>query len=150
MKRVIKYSFLVVAVIALSCRDESLDPLKFNEVKKGTLLALRGTQLQRIYVQGKPGAELFPKIATGTETFAFDGEFLSSDPNALASFDIFVLRKPTSTTVVRELLMNVPFSQFKSDGTYPKPWVSVSTTSAAILGKLGITFPLDATEINTL
>src|SRR5262245_65477452 len=112
MKNLIKYTFLVVVALVISCRDESLDPLNMSTVKKGTLLALRGTQLQRIYVQGKPGAELFPKIATGAEAFAFEAEYLSSDHGSLASFDLFVIRKPTSTTISRELLMNVPFSQF--------------------------------------
>jgi hypothetical protein len=150
MKNLIKYSLLVVVVMVFSCRDESLDPLNMKAVKKGTLLALRGTMLQRIYNQGKPGAELFPKIATGAEPFAFEAEYLSSDHASLASFDLYVIRKVTASTTSRELLMNVPFSQFVKDSKYLGPYVNIATTSAAVLAKVGVTFPLDAAEINTL
>ncbi len=60
-----KYLLYLIATFAvvISCTDKSLDPLKFDQIKKGTILALRGTQLDNIYNQGIPGAEVFPKIA---------------------------------------------------------------------------------------
>src|SRR5262245_46073094 len=119
-------ALLLCLAFALSCSDDSKDPMMLNQVKKGTILALRGVQLHNIYDLGAPGAELFPKIATGTEKFAFDAEFLSEDPNSMASFDIFAIKKISATATERVKLLNVPFSQFKKTADYDRPWVSVS------------------------
>jgi len=151
MKKI--YSLLIVGFLALaiSCADDSLDPLQFKSVKKGTILALRGTQLKNIYVNGLPGAELFPKIATGTEKFNFDAEYLSEDPSTLSSFDIYVIKK-TGSTREKVLLTNIPFSSFKTTSDYARPWVSVSLSVVDIFKKLGLsgTFPLSDADINTL
>ena len=147
------YILFLIALfaIAVSCRDESLDPLQLANVKKGTILALRGTQLDNVYNKGIPGAELFPKIATGTEKFVFDGEYLAEDPASLASVDVYVI-KGSGTSTSRVLLTNVPFSQFKSDGKYPRPWVTISIDFKDILSKLGLanTFPLPEATVKTL
>ena len=119
-----------------SCTDDSLDPLQQKNVKKGTLLALRGTQLNNLYVKGIPGAEVFPKIMTGTGKFTFDGEYLAGDPNSLASVDVYVIKKGTGGG--RILMSNVPFSQFKNDGTYKNPWVTISCDMNSVLAKLGL------------
>ncbi|MEQ1587015.1 MAG: hypothetical protein ABL895_14105 [Cyclobacteriaceae bacterium] len=147
------YILFLIALLAIgiSCRDESLDPLNFEKVKKGSILALRGTQLDNIYNKGKAGAEVFPKIATGTEKFVFDGEFLAEDPSTLASVDVYAI-KGSGASTTRELLTNVPFSQFKTDDTYPLPWVTISIDFSFILSKIGLenTFPLSQATINTL
>lgn len=153
MKKAIRIKLLLfVLLITFSCADESLDPLHINQVKKGTLLALRGTQLNNIYVLGVPGAELFPRIATGTEIFSFDAEYLSDDPNSLESMDIYVIKREGSTRT-KVFTKNVPFAAFKNDGTYLRPWVSVSLTfKDDILPKLGVdnTFPLSDAAVETL
>lgn len=138
--------------VVYSCKDDSLDPLQVNNVKKGKLLALRGTQLQNVYVLGKPGAEFFPRIATSADVFKFDAEFLAENPNSLESMDIFVLKANGTATPDKVLVQNVPFSAFKKDATYPNPWVTVSIPLADILNKLGLTntFPLSAPTVNTL
>ena len=147
------YILLLIALFAMvvSCRDESLDPLLFQKVKKGTILALRGTQLDNVYNKGIPGAEVFPKIAVGTEKFVFDGEFLSDDPSSLASVDVYAI-KGSGAATSRVLLTNVPFSQFKTDSKYPRPWVTISIDFKDILSKLGLanTFPLSLATVNSL
>jgi hypothetical protein len=154
MKRILN-SFLflaAMAVVAVSCVDDTLDPLQFKAVKKGTILALRGTALQNIYKDQKPAAEVFPRIATGTESFAFEAEFLSEDPSALESMDIFVIKKEGSSRT-KVLVKNVPFSAFSSDGKYPRPWVAVTLSlKDEILPKLGLAnaFPLDASTVSAL
>ena len=135
-KSIYSIAILFSVAFVLSCTDDSLDPLQQKNVKKGTLLALRGTQLNNLYVKGIAGAEVFPKIMTGTEKFAFDGEFLSADPNSLASVDVYVIKKGTGGG--RILMSNVPFSQFKNDGTYKNPWVSISYDMNSVLAKLGL------------
>jgi hypothetical protein len=125
---------LIIAV-SLSCADESLDPLQFNKIKKGTLLALRGSQLDAIYFDGAPyGAAFFANKITGNETFDYDAEFLSEDPNSMESFDIYVINRVTK---VRVLLKNIPFSVFKKTEDYKGPWASISLSLSEILNALG-------------
>ncbi|MFN9862831.1 MAG: hypothetical protein ACK55U_05405 [Bacteroidota bacterium] len=153
MKKIID-SFLTLLVLATvySCKDDSLDPLQVNKIQKGKLLALRGTQLQNIYVVGRPGAEFFPRIATNADQFVFDAEYLAEDPNSLESLDIFVLKSNGTPTPDKVLVQNVPFSSFKKDATYRNPWVTVTIPLTEILSKLGLanTYPLNAATVNTL
>ncbi|MFM7857306.1 MAG: hypothetical protein ACKO96_36645 [Flammeovirgaceae bacterium] len=147
MKKII-YSFLTLLLLATvySCKDDNLDPLQVNRIQKGKLLALRGTQLQNIYVTGIPGAEFFPRIATSADQFSFDAEYLAEDPNSLESIDVFVLKANGTATPDKVLVVNIPFSSFKKDATYPNPWVSVTLPLADVLSKLGLsnTFPLSS------
>ena len=139
MKKLL-YSLLIIFSTAfiLSCEDKSLDPLKFSEVGKGTILALRGTQLDNIYGSGLPGAELFPRAIEGTETFDFDAEYLAEDPTTIESFDIYVTKKLDGGATERVFLQNVPGSEFKKTDDYIRPWVSVSLKMTDILAAVGI------------
>lgn len=150
----ITYKLLFLAVLTLgysSCKDDKLDPLQTDSISKGKLLALRGTALTNVYVKGLPGAEVFPRIATAADKYVFEAEYLAEDPNSLQSVDFFVIKKTGSATE-RVLVKNVPFSDFKKDGKYPRPWVEVTLTLAEILPKLGLTatFPLSNGTITTL
>jgi hypothetical protein len=154
MKKIL-YSLLIFASVAfvVSCADDSLDPLNLNQVKKGTILALRGTQLDNIYGEGLPGAEFFPRIINGTEKFEFDAEFLAEDPSSLESFDIYVIKKTkvgNTTTRERVFLKNVPASEFKTTDDYRNPWVSVSLNLVDILEAIGIDDYEDQDNIDLL
>src|SRR5690349_20035758 len=148
-----KNIIFVTALLAMvfSCTDDSLDPLQMKKVKKGTILALRGTALENLYDNGVPIAQAAPQVATGTETFDFDAEYLAENANTLSSVDVYVL-KGSSDNVTRELLVNIPFSQFKNDGTYPRPWVSVSLKFTDMIAKLGLvsTIPLPQATVDAL
>ena len=155
MRKFSIYNLVLVALvsIALSCTDDALDPLKVKEVKKGTILALRGTQLDNIYFEGIPGAEFFPRVIQGTEVFAFDAEYLSEDPESLESVDIFIIKKTRTAdgiTTERVQIKNVPFSEFKHSDDYTRPWVSVSLKLTDILAKIGITDYADPAVIDEL
>ena len=128
---------MVFAGIVFSCEDASLDPLQMDNVKKGTILALRGQQLTNIYTLGLPGAELFPRAIEGTETFDFDAEFLAEDPSTLESFDIYVDKKVPGGTE-RVLVKTVSGSELKTTSDYLRPWVSVSIPATDILAAIGI------------
>jgi hypothetical protein len=136
MKQYIKHFLFVISfAMAISCADESLDPLNMSTVKKGTILALRGTQLNNIYFSGLPGYEIFPKAIDGTETFTFDAEILATDPGTLASVDIYAVKRTkvgSTTTTERVLLKNVPASEFKETDDYLNPWVTVSIPMSQI------------------
>lgn len=149
MKTIYKSLFLIALLaVGFSCTDESLDPLQFSSMKKGTIIALRGAALTSVYVQGKPIAEIFPRIATGTEKFVYEAEILASDPSTVASVDIYVIKRPS---LERILLKNIPASAFAKD-KYPNPSTTIELTVQEVFTKLGLstTFPLDATTVNTL
>ena len=97
--KTLKYSMVLFALVAFvfSCTDDSLDPVQIKNVRKGTILALRGTQLDNLYNKGIPGAEVFPKIMTGAEKFTFDADFWSENNNSLASVDVSVIKKVGAT-----------------------------------------------------
>jgi len=151
----ITYSLILFVALSFfysSCKDESLDPLQVGKIQKGKLLALRGSVLNSVYVQGTPAAEFFPRIATAADKFVFEAEYLAENPNSLESVDFFVLKKTSPTVTDRVLVKNVPFSDFKKDGKYPGPWVEVTLTLSDVLSKLGLsnTFPLNNATVNTL
>ncbi len=143
--------FVALTLVYSACSDDSLDPLQVNNIKKGRLLALRGTALTNVYSKGIPASEFFPRIATAADKISFEAEYLSDDPKSLQSVDFYVLKKVGATTD-RVLIVNVPFSSFVNDGKYKNPWVSVTMNLADVLSKLGLsnTFPLNSTTINTL
>ena len=140
---------MVLAVGVFSCEDTSLDPLQMANVKKGTILALRGQQLTNIYSLGLPGAEFFPRIINGTEKFEFEAEYLAEDASTIESFDIYVLKKVGSTTE-RVLLTNIPGSAFTQTAEYLRPSVAVSLNLTDILDALGLSDYEDPAVVNTL
>jgi hypothetical protein len=142
MKKLTKHILLlsVLIICSISCSDDALDPLNMSTVKKGTILALRGTQLQNIYFDALPGSEILPKAITGTEKFEFDAEILATDPTSLASFDIYAIKRTkvgNATTTERVKIKNVPFSEFQTTDDYLNPWVSVSIDMADIFEAIG-------------
>lgn len=151
MKKILK-SFLLLSLIAIgfSCTDPELDPLQFENISKGTIIALRGTALTNVYSKGIPVAEMFPRIATGSETFSYEAEILAEDPSTVASVDIYVIKK-TGAVSSRVLLKNVPASEFKKD-KYPNPSATISLTINQVLTGIGITptYPLDAASVDAL
>lgn len=129
--------------IGFSCADESLDPTQFDKVKKGTLLALRGTQLDAIYWDGGPyGDAFFPNQVVGSDSFDFDAEFLSEDPSSLESVDIFVIKRTWSDAEKKHVetrlpLKSIPSSAFQTTDDYRGPWVSISIPLTDILTTVG-------------
>ena len=141
-----KLKLILVMVLSLavviSCTDNSLDPLQFANMKKGTILALRGTQLNNIYNLGVPGANLVPQLMTGSEAFVFDTELLAANPADLASVDVYVI-KGSGTSTTRQLVQNVPASAFKKDATYLGPWATITLKINDVLAALGLPVATD-------
>lgn len=153
MKKIYSILLLVFFAAILSCSDDALDPLKTKEVKKGTVLALRGTQLDNIYFIGKPGAEFYPGVITGDETFDFDAEYLAEDVSTLESFDVYAIKKIQNggdISTERVHLVNVPFSSFKTTSEYSRPWVSVSLKLTDVLAAIGLSDYSDPDVIDEL
>jgi len=143
------YSILTLALFAIivSCTDDSLDPLQFKKVSKGTLLALRGDYLNAIYFDEVSGASFVPLITDGTDVFAYEGEFLSDNPSSLESIDVYA----EDSVGVRTLLKNYPASAFTT-GENGRPVIKVSFTLAEILPKIGIpaSFPLSQGVVDAI
>jgi hypothetical protein len=145
MKKLLYSLIIIITSVAfvVSCADESLDPLPTNTAIKGTILALRGDQLDEVYWNEQPyGASFMADNIAGDETFDFTGEFLSGDLTSLASIDVNVIKKTQvgkSVTTEKVLLKNIPFSAFKDDDTYVGPYVEVSIPLSEILTKVGYT-----------
>ena len=154
MRKIINTLMLGASLaIAISCADDSLDPYQLDKIKKGTMLALRGEMFNNIYNLGLPGAEFFPAAITGNEVFEFDAEYLAEDVNTLESFDLYIVKKTkVGNNITRERILksNVPFSEFNTTDDYSRPWISISMTLDEILTPLGISLPLDQTEIDLL
>jgi hypothetical protein len=157
MRNYIK-GILVVALttIAFSCADEALDPLQFEKVKKGTLLVLRGSQLDALYFDGADyGDSFFANDIQAGEAFEYEAEFLSADPNSLESVDIFVYKNvllknkkgdkdSVATSRLPQPLKNISASAFQKTDKYLGPWTSVSIPLTSILAAVGE--PLDTPE----
>jgi hypothetical protein len=144
MKIIIK-SLLIFSLTAIgfSCADPDLDPLQTEKVLKGTLLTLRGPQLDAIYFDGADyGDAFYYNAVTGTERFDYDAEFLAEDPASLESVDIFIIKEGSPDQ--RLLLTTIPGSSFKTDATYRGPWTSVSITLASMLTAIGETLSTPA------
>lgn len=148
MKKVYSLLTLALLAIAISCADDSLDPLNFKAVKKGTLLALRGQFLQNIYVKGIPGAQFVPGLTTSADKFVYDAEYLSEDASTLSSIDVFVVNKDGE----RKALTSIQASSFTPSATTGRPTVTVSINLSDILTKLGYpaTLPIAPADANKL
>lgn len=151
MKKIFKSLFLIsLFAIGVSCEDKSLDPLQFDKVAKGTIIALRGPALTKLYAQGKPISEIFPRIATGNEKFSYEAEILAADPTTVASVDVFAI-KGSGATTERKLLKNIPASAFVK-GAYTYPSAAIELTIKEVFSAIGLssTFPLNTATVNTL
>jgi hypothetical protein len=155
MNKVFKGILILAAMfVAVSCAKDELDPLRFNTIGKGTILALRGTQLTNIYSQGKPGAEFYPRIISGNEKYEFEAELLSTDPDILESMEVFAIKRTPGTsgvTLERRSLGVIPASDFVKDDRFVGPWVSVSFDLTEILEAIDLdyTIPADVDKMLT-
>lgn len=152
MKTIYK-GLVTIALLTLgfSCADPDLDPMQIDNIKKGTILALRGAALDALYTKGKPIAELFPRIINGSEKFVYETEYLAEDPSTLASVDLYVMKSLGGGNFDRKLVKTVEGSAF-TKGAYPNPSTTIEIGITEVLGALGLgtTYPLGNADVNTL
>ena len=144
MKNKIYNLFLIIGfALVLSCADPDLDPLLSEQVKKGTFLSLRGTQLDEIYFNGTyacgGGDAFYYNSVTGTEVFEFDAVFLAEDQSTLGSIECFVNKKEGKVTTKVPLGITKQASDFSNstDGEKFKK-ITVSIPLSTILSKIGV------------
>lgn len=121
------YLFLLAALMMMvvaSCKlqDDTLDPLQFNKLKKGALLALRGTAFANTNDYGAADKFSLSKAAAD-ESLDFDAEYLADDINSLATVEVYARFKKLarvkvatvqgSTFTVRDSKSDFPTGSFK-------------------------------------
>lgn len=87
---------LIIFVLSLgiffsACTDPEKDPLQIDNIKKGSLIALRGAAYTNLNNTNYLGAiDSFSRSGnTANETFTFDADFIAEDINSLSSVDIY-------------------------------------------------------------
>lgn len=104
------FSFLALGV--LSCTDDSLDPLLFNEVPQSPMLGLRDYSFDRLgsssFVSGVDTFNILQD--NSSKDFSFVCDFVSLDPALMDKVEVFVVTKAGG----RELVSTVPASEFKA------------------------------------
>jgi hypothetical protein len=137
MKTIIKkLSLPAFFFAAVACADESLDPIRFNDLQKGSLLALRGEAFENLNETGC--SNIFNKNSiTGTEVFSFDADFLSEDPSSLQEVKVYGRIR----TGARVELKTVAASAFAVPAGERYPRGTVSIPLSEILTKLNVTNP---------
>lgn len=139
MKRIMnKISILAILALALACKDESLDPFRFTELKKGSLLALRGDD-------GTAGSLdpdqnfFFRDNITGNETFSYIADFISEDQTLLSGVQVYgKLAISNEPQGARKLIKTVPGSAFVSPSANAPRQGTVTITLDEILTTMGL------------
>lgn len=137
MKKIInKISVLLLLAFAIACVDESKDPVKFNEIKKATILALRGDAFDAINETDPPCSNsFFRNNITGDEVFSYEADYLSEDQESLQEVQLFA----ETPTVPRVLVATIPGTAFTFPTGSKTKRGTVSASLTTILSKLGLT-----------
>ena len=132
-KSINKLAILLLLALTWACVDETLDPIKFDEIAKGTYLALRGDAQSNLENTGCTNS-FYKNNILGNEVFSFDSDFLSEDQEALTEVQVFA----ETPTIARVQVATVPGSAwtFPSGSTTKRG--NVTVTLATVLSKLGI------------
>lgn len=136
-----KYTFLLLLgllAFATSCEDPELDPLQFDKIKQGSIIALRGAAVNNLNDRTFLGAvDRVSKTADpAAETFTFDADYLSADPSSLARVKIYARATQTGPRVQVATVEGSAFT-IKDGSTYPRASISIPLTT--ILSALGVT-----------
>ncbi len=117
-KSINRITIVLLMAFAAACVDESLDPVKFKEVKKATMLALRGSAFDNLNNTGCSNG-FFKNSATldpANEIFTYDADFLAEDQETLQEVQVFAAVVTTTngglTARPRAKVATIPGSAF--------------------------------------
>jgi hypothetical protein len=121
------YILTLSAFIFTSCEDPELDPLQFNKIKKGSILALRGQSYDNLGEENYLGGvdTVSNKADASKESFEFEADFLAEDQSTLASVDVFAKFKSNG---VRTKVATIPESVFVLTGNYKRGKINIPLT----------------------
>jgi len=98
MKYIVLFAFF--GLLFTSCTDDELDPLRKNQIKKGSYLALRGTAFNNLFDDNLyGGAGGFSVAGSVDQNIVIETDYLSEDQNTIGSVDVFVKYKNTGNRV---------------------------------------------------
>ena len=124
---------MLLMAFAIACVDESKDPVKFNEVKKATILALRGDSFDALNASGCSNS-FFADAIIGTEVFSVTSDFLSIDQESLQEVQVFASipasqlltpRPRTKVATIPGSTWTVPAEGGNKRGTFSVPLATI-------------------------
>lgn len=128
--------FFGMLLLATACTDPEKDPLQFDKLKEGSLIALRGqavTNLGTISFRGS--VDKFVSTADpATENFEFDADYLSNDVTNLQEVEIYAKATEAGSRVRIATKSGADFKAV-TGSTYPRASFSIPMTE--ILSKIG-------------
>ena len=141
MKKIInKITIVLLMAIAAACVDESLDPVKFKEVKKATMLALRGSAFDALNDTGCSNS-FFKNNLIGDENFTYDADYLAEDQETLQEVQVFAEVTTTTngglTARPRAKVATIPGSAFTFPTDSKTKRGNVSAKLADIMTEIG-------------
>jgi len=135
MKNIVKrFAVLLLIVVVIACVDEAKDPVKFNEVKKATYLAIRGASNDALVATGCSNS-FFKNNILSTDAFTVESDFLSEDQETLQEVKLFA----QTPTINRVLVTTFPGSNWTLPSGATTKRGTFSVPLATILTKLGLT-----------
>jgi len=140
MKTIInKISIILLVTLTMACVEESLDPVKFAEVKKATMLALRGTAFNNLSSSGCVNS-FFKDNIIGNEVFSYEADYLSEDQESLQEVQLFasIITSQKLRPRARKLVATVPGSAFSFPSGSTIKRGTISATLTTIIAALDI------------
>ncbi|MFN4255193.1 MAG: hypothetical protein ACK4Q5_09330 [Saprospiraceae bacterium] len=133
------FAFLIAGLFlfASACTDPEKDPLQFEKITKGSIIALRGTAVDNLNQTSFRGsiAKFSKSGDISTQAVKFDADFLSDDLGSLS--EVRVYAKATDTGV-RTQLGTMPGSAFSIPAGENYPRASFSYDASAVLSALNL------------
>jgi hypothetical protein len=132
-KSINKLTIMLLLALVWACTDPSLDPIKFDEIAKGTYLALRGSAQSNLENTGCTNS-FYKNNILGTEVFTFDSDFLSEDQDALTEVQVFA----ETPDIARIQVATVPGTAWTLPSGSTTKRGNITVPLATILSKLGL------------
>lgn len=135
MKNILMF-IMGLFVFAAACTDPKLDPFKFDDIKKGSLIALRGDAVELLNDISNRGAMDTFNISGNVADYSldFDADFLAEDINSLSEVQVYASLTNGSG---RQRVGTVPGSAFTLAAGAKYPTATVKIPLSAILTALG-------------
>ena len=116
-----------LCVFAVACTDPDKDPFKFEQIKKGSLVALRGDAVEVLNDPANRGAMDTFNISGNAADYSldFEGDFLAEDINSLSEMQIYASLTENVGRVRIGTVAGSAFTVAAGDGKYPRATVKV-------------------------
>jgi hypothetical protein len=139
MKNIIMVG-LCLLVMFSACTDKTLDPLQFDQIKSGAIIALRGTAADNLDPANpisrklKGAIDSFSISKAATEKFVFDVEFLSTNSSNLKSIEVYAKTDKIGRKKVTSIdgaTLSVKTGSINPQGTVSIPITAILTALGA-------------------